>query len=96
MILRPELAARVFNTPLLMHPGKLDAGIGERIVEGGVLLQGAGDRIDHVAFAKRIARSIATPRFGYAGGYATSTRSATRERDASHTSSSMTRWGSFS
>ncbi len=31
MILRPELASRVFNTPLLMHPGKLDAvlaGIG--------------------------------------------------------------------
>jgi ClpP class serine protease len=53
MILRPELAARVFNTPLLMHPGKLDAalaGIGERIVEGGVILQGAGDRIEHMAF----------------------------------------------
>jgi ClpP class serine protease len=55
MILRPELAARVFNTPLLMHPGKLDAalaGIGERIVDGGVVLQGAGDRIDHVAFER--------------------------------------------
>jgi hypothetical protein len=42
MVLRPELAARVFNTPLLMHPGKLDAalaGIGERMVEGGVVLQ---------------------------------------------------------
>ncbi len=53
MILRPELAARVFNTPLLMHPGKLDAalaGIGERIVDGGVVLQDAGERIDHVAF----------------------------------------------
>jgi hypothetical protein len=53
MVLRPELAARVFNTPLLMHPGKLDAalaGIGERMVEGGVVLQGAGERIDHVAF----------------------------------------------
>ena len=53
MILRPKLAARVFNTPLLMHPGKLDAalaGIGEQIVEGGVVLQGAGERIDHVAF----------------------------------------------
>ena len=53
MILRPELAARVFNTPLLMHPGKLDAalaGIGERIVEGGVILQSAGDRIEHMAF----------------------------------------------
>jgi ClpP class serine protease len=49
MILRPELAARVFNTPLLMHPGKLDAalaGIGERIVEGGVVLQGAGKMLD--------------------------------------------------
>jgi ClpP class serine protease len=53
MILRPELAARVFNTPLLMHPGKLDAalaGIGERIVDGGVVLQNAGERIDHIAF----------------------------------------------
>lgn len=53
MILRPELAARVFNTPLLMHSGKLDAvlaGIGGRIIEGGVVLDGAGDRIDHVAF----------------------------------------------
>lgn len=53
MILRPELAGRIFNTPLLMHPGKLDAalaGIGGRIVEGGVVLDGAGDRIDHVAF----------------------------------------------
>jgi ClpP class serine protease len=53
MILLPELAARVFNTPLLMHPGKLDAalaGIGERIVEGGVVLQGAGERIEHIAF----------------------------------------------
>ena len=52
MILRP-LAARLFNTPLLMHPGKLDAvltGIGERIVQGGVALQRAGERIDHVAF----------------------------------------------
>ena len=53
MILRPELAVRVFNTPLLMHPGKLDAAlasIGERIVEDGVVLQGTGERIDHVAF----------------------------------------------
>ena len=55
MILRPELAARVFNTPLLMHPGKLDAalaGIGGRIVEGGVVLEGVGERIDHAAFAE--------------------------------------------
>jgi signal peptide peptidase SppA len=53
MILRPELAARVFNTPLLMHPGKLDAalaGIGGRIVEGGVVLEGVGERVDHAAF----------------------------------------------
>lgn len=53
MILRPELAARVFNTPLLMHPGKLGAalaGIGGRIVEGGVVLEGVGERVDHVAF----------------------------------------------
>jgi ClpP class serine protease len=54
MILRPELAARVFNTPLLMHPGKLDAalaGIGGRIVEGGVVLDGSGERVGHVAFS---------------------------------------------
>ena len=53
MILRPELAGRIFNTPLLMHPGKLDAalaGIGGRIIAGGVVLEGAGDRIDHAAF----------------------------------------------
>lgn len=53
MVLRPGIAARIFNTPLLMHPGKLDAvlaGIGERIVEGGMVLQGAGERIDHMAF----------------------------------------------
>jgi ClpP class serine protease len=53
MILRPEIAARVFDTPLLMHPGKLDAAlaaIGHRIVEGGVILDGAGERVEHVAF----------------------------------------------
>ena len=42
---------------------------------------------------RRIARSIATPRFGYAGGYVTRTRSATRGHDASRTSTSTTRWG---
>ncbi len=55
MVLRPGIAARIFNTPLLMHPGKLDpvlAGIGERIVEGRVVVHGAGDRIDHVAFER--------------------------------------------
>ena len=53
MILRPELAARVFNTPLLMHAGKLDAvlaGIGGRIVEGGIVLDDAAEPIDHKAF----------------------------------------------
>lgn len=53
MVLRPGIAARIFDTPLLMHPGKLDAvlaGIGERIIEGGAVLHGAGDRIEHIAF----------------------------------------------
>jgi hypothetical protein len=40
---------------------------------------------------KGIVRSSATPRFGYAGGYATSTRSATRGRDAFRTSTSTAR-----
>jgi capsid assembly protease len=53
MILYPEIAARVFNTALLMHPGKLAAalaGIGGRIVKGGVALEGAGEPTNHVAF----------------------------------------------
>jgi capsid assembly protease len=53
MIIRPEIAARVFGTALLMHPGKLAAalaGIGGRIVDGGVTLDGAGEPVDHVTF----------------------------------------------
>ncbi len=51
MILRPLLAQRVFDTPLLMHRGKAVAGlagIGGRIVEGGVHFDGE-IAIDHIA-----------------------------------------------
>ncbi|UYO50326.1 S49 family peptidase [Rhodopseudomonas palustris] len=50
--LLPEVAARVFNTPLMIHPGKAAAmlqGVGGRIVEGGVEMSGALP-IHHVAF----------------------------------------------
>lgn len=42
----PHVAARVFNTPLLIEPGKLDAivaGLGERLL--GAPLEGAGARL---------------------------------------------------
>jgi ClpP class serine protease len=54
MILRPEIAARVFNSTLMIDPGKAAAilmGIGGRIVDGGVELSGGGAPIDHIAFA---------------------------------------------
>jgi phage baseplate assembly protein W len=53
MILRPEIAARLFNTALLMHPGKLGAalaGITGRMSQGGVALEGTGEPMDRVAF----------------------------------------------
>lgn len=53
MILRSEIAQRVFETPLLMHPGKavaVLAAIGGRVVEGGVEIPAGVDLIDHVAF----------------------------------------------
>jgi hypothetical protein len=53
MILRPEIAERVFNSTLMMDPGKAAAilhGIGGRIVEGGIDLTGASP-VDHTAFA---------------------------------------------
>jgi len=40
MIRYPQVAARLFNTPLLMHPGKLDAiiaGLAPRFGADGVL-----------------------------------------------------------
>lgn len=51
-VLLPEVAAHIFNTPLMIHPGKAAAmlhAIGGRIVQGGVDVSGA-DPIHHVAF----------------------------------------------
>ncbi len=54
MIRMPQVAARVFNTPHAIHPGKAAAilhGIGGRIVPGGVEMDGSvPDRVNHVAF----------------------------------------------
>lgn len=53
-ILRSELAARIFGTPLFIHEGKAHAilaALGGRIVEGGVVFAGGiADELDHVAF----------------------------------------------
>lgn len=54
MIMRTEIAQRVFDEPLLIHPGKLVgamSAIGGRIVEGGLHFEGGVVAIDHVAFA---------------------------------------------
>ena len=51
MILRPRLAQRIFDTPLLMHRGKAVAAlnaIGGRVVAGGVLFDGEVP-IEHIA-----------------------------------------------
>lgn len=53
MILRAEIAQRIFETPLLIHEGKLIAAmtaVGGRIVEGGIHFEGAIEAIDHIAF----------------------------------------------
>lgn len=53
MITRTKIAQRVFDAPLLMAPGKVAAvlvAIGGRIIDGGVVLEGA-EPIDHIAFA---------------------------------------------
>ena len=42
MLAYPHIAARLFNTPLLLHPQKLDAiiaGLGSRVIGGGAQLQ---------------------------------------------------------
>lgn len=52
-VLRAEIAARIFNTPLLVDMRKAQAAlaaIGGRIVEGGVTFAGDFNPIDHVAF----------------------------------------------
>lgn len=53
MILRAEIAQRVFGQPLMIHPGKAMAGlaaIGGRIVDGGVTFDGGVEPVHHVAF----------------------------------------------
>lgn len=48
--LRPEIALRIFDTPLLMHRGKAEAAllaIGGRIVDGGIQFTHDVDPIDH-------------------------------------------------
>ncbi len=53
MILRTELATRVFDTPLFMHAGKAQAAlcaIGERLVEGGITIEADAETVEHVAF----------------------------------------------
>lgn len=50
----PHIAARLFGAPLLIAPDKLAAmvaGLGGRIVDGGVVLINHGGTTDHVAFA---------------------------------------------
>lgn len=52
-ILMPHVASRLFGEPLMVDAGKLQAilaGMGGRIVEGGIVLPGV-DAVDHVAFS---------------------------------------------
>lgn len=53
MILRSEVAQRVFNTPLMIHPDKAMAiltAVGGRLVEGGVSFENGMPGLDHVGF----------------------------------------------
>lgn len=55
MILMPEIAQRLFDAPLLIHPGKLVAAmtaVGGRLVEGGVTFDGDIEPVNHVAFGR--------------------------------------------
>lgn len=52
-LLMPRIAARIFNTPLMVSPEKAVAmlvGLGARIVEGGVILPPGIEASSHVAF----------------------------------------------
>lgn len=52
-ILLPRVAARIFDTPLMIDAGKaaaIIAGIGGRLVEGGMLIEDV-EAVQHVAFA---------------------------------------------
>lgn len=54
MTVHPHVAARLFNTPLAVHPGKATAivnGLGGRIVGAAVSVDGGADPVHHVAFA---------------------------------------------
>lgn len=63
--LAPHIAARMFDTPLLVADGKIAAiltGLGGRIVDGGVTLDAPS--IAHVAFADGRASDVAMGRIG--------------------------------
>jgi len=52
-VLLPHIAARVFNTPLMVDAGKavaIVAGLGGRLVDGELVIEGP-PALDHVAFA---------------------------------------------
>jgi len=54
-VLMPHIASRLFNTELMVEPGKLQAflvGLGARIVDGGVEMAGI-EPIEHTAFSRR-------------------------------------------
>lgn len=54
-MISPRIAARIFNTPLLAHPGKaaaILAGIGGRIVGAEMSVPGV-EPVNHVAFSRR-------------------------------------------
>ena len=61
----PHLSSRVFNTPLLMHPGKLDAilsGIGDRLLGQHIQLPpGLATAAANLLPAEMFATTSATP-----------------------------------
>lgn len=64
--LAPHIAARVFDTPLMIADTKMAGiliGIGGRIVDGGVSLDGVTS-VDHVAFGQGRASDVAMGRIG--------------------------------
>jgi ClpP class serine protease len=53
-LLMPNIAARVFNTPLLIDARKamaMLAAIGGRIADGGIAIEGGVEAIEHIAFS---------------------------------------------
>lgn len=65
-LLAPHIAARIFDTPLLVSSGKIAAimtGLGGRIVEGGTHLPGL-PAVNHVAFAEGRPSDMAMGRIG--------------------------------